>query len=45
MKKNTKKWYLLKVENGLDKEVEVTIRPERLVTSEQALTIIKSFYN
>lgn len=45
MKKNTKKWYLLKIEDGLDRDVNITIHPERLVTSDEAILIVKSFYN
>lgn len=35
-----KRWYLLRVDNPLDHSVEITIKPERLLTKEQVIEII-----
>lgn len=45
MKKNTKSWYLLKLDHELKGPVDITVTPDKLVTSEQALLLVKSFYN
>ena len=38
-----KQWYLLRVDNPLDHEVEITIKPERLMTKEQVIKVINHF--
>lgn len=43
MKKNTKQWYVLKMEHNLNNPVEVVVSPERLLTAEQALLVINTF--
>lgn len=43
MKKNTKRWFLLKLEREIDSAVQVTVTPDRLLTASQAMQIINAF--
>ena len=38
-----RQWYLLRVDVPLDKEIKVNVTPERLITKEQALEVLKNF--
>ena len=43
MKKQEKKWYLLRVDGGLKGDVMVTVTPKKLLTSKECLEIITTF--
>ena len=43
MKKNTKQWYLLKLEKELTGPVEIVVNPDKLLTAEQAMLVIQKF--